>query len=275
MGIKRLPLKRSKKHWEKHAELDPMWAILTHKDQKGRWDKDQFFAIGKAEIDALMSDIAERFPALARKCALDFGCGVGRLTQALADYFDEVTGVDISEGMIQQARNLNQHGSRCSYVANDTPNLSFLASDSFDLVYSSITLQHMHTDYSSGYIREFLRVVKPSGLVVFQLPSHRIGQPAPVTSAPPGPKRRPAWHPRQILSYLYFTCGEALRELRARSIYSKQLKSDRPVIEMYGMSPDEVEALVHEGGGVIDYDRPDDKAAGWEGRMYFIRRTNG
>ena len=46
-------------------------------------------------------------PPGARDRALDFGCGVGRLTRALGDRFDAVVGVDISAGMVEQARRLN------------------------------------------------------------------------------------------------------------------------------------------------------------------------
>jgi 2-polyprenyl-3-methyl-5-hydroxy-6-metoxy-1,4-benzoquinol methylase len=50
--------------------------------------------------------------------ALDFGCGVGRLTQALATHYDKVDGVDISWEMINLARRHNQHGDRVKYFAN-------------------------------------------------------------------------------------------------------------------------------------------------------------
>lgn len=39
-----------------------------------------------------------------RGVALDFGCGVGRLTRALAAFFDRATGVDISSSMIEEAK---------------------------------------------------------------------------------------------------------------------------------------------------------------------------
>ncbi len=34
--------------------------------------------------------------------ALDFGCGVGRVTQALAQYFDEVYGVDFRDACFEE-----------------------------------------------------------------------------------------------------------------------------------------------------------------------------
>ena len=41
--------------------------------------------------------------------ALDFGCGVGRLSHALADLFLNVTGIDVSPTMVAKANELNNN----------------------------------------------------------------------------------------------------------------------------------------------------------------------
>lgn len=51
---------------------------------------------------------------------LDFGCGVGRLTQPLADHFNWFYGVDIVPSMIELANKYNPHGERCKYILNET-----------------------------------------------------------------------------------------------------------------------------------------------------------
>ena len=43
----------------------------------------------------------------------------------------------------------------------------------FDFVYSSLVLQHMKPEYSQNYIKEFLRILAPGGLVYFQLPAEQ------------------------------------------------------------------------------------------------------
>jgi SAM-dependent methyltransferase len=58
-----------------------------------------------------------------RERALDFGCGVGRLTQGLAECFNEIHGVDVSPLMIELARQYNRHNEKCWYHANDFPSL--------------------------------------------------------------------------------------------------------------------------------------------------------
>src|SRR4051812_43424570 len=108
-----------------------------------------------------------------RRRALDFGCGLGRVTRALADRFEECVGVDISENMIRHAQELNRNIEGVSFVVNRTSDLSVFADGSFDLVYASIVLQHVPERRAiESYIAEFCRVLCPGGLAVFQLPSH-------------------------------------------------------------------------------------------------------
>ena len=119
----------------------------------------------------------ERFGRLGhpkqRERALDFGCGVGRITRALADHFDEAVGVDISEDMVRRAQELNADVPGASFVVNVATDLARFDDAAFDLVFSSIVLQHV-PDRSTieDYIAEFCRAVRPGGLVMFQLPSH-------------------------------------------------------------------------------------------------------
>src|SRR5262245_45857186 len=110
MVVSLMKLRAQQAQWDRLGRTDPLWAILTDPDCRyGRWDVEEFFARGRAEIDQAMR-IAERLAVPARRdTALDFGCGVGRLTQAMAAYFDRVTGVDIAPAMLQLAAQYNHH----------------------------------------------------------------------------------------------------------------------------------------------------------------------
>lgn len=162
----------NKSSWEQMGELDPLWAILSDPSKKfGKWDVDEFFRTGVEEISGLMRRCAAIGFPRRKERALDFGCGVGRLTQPLADHFDRVVGLDISEAMVRRARELNRHGERCEYVVHDTSTLPF-QDDSFDLIYTRIVLQHIPSVQVRAYVREFVRTLRPGGLVVMQVPSH-------------------------------------------------------------------------------------------------------
>ncbi len=166
-----MSIRSLKRLWDALGRSDPFWAVLTDPAKKGnRWDRDEFFETGAREIGALMGYIGSLGITVPRHRALDFGCGVGRLTQALAGHFAEVDGVDIAPSMIARAAEYNRHGGRCRYHVNDTGDLRLFAGDTFDLVYSNITLQHIPPPHAAGYLGEMIRVLAPGGLLIVQIP---------------------------------------------------------------------------------------------------------
>jgi SAM-dependent methyltransferase len=175
--------------WDKAGRIDPLYVILSDSSKKGRgWDLDGFFASGRGEIAHILEEAVRLSVNLRSSRALDFGCGVGRLTQALAEHFAQADGVDIAPSMVEQARTFNRHGEHCRYHLNKSPDLSLFAEDTFDLVYSNLVLQHMKPELSSRYITEFVRVLAPAGLVVFQVPSEHIpGAAEAADTVPTGP----------------------------------------------------------------------------------------
>ena len=44
--------------WNSLGSADPLWAVLSHTDKKGRrWDAAEFFATGVREIEALVNEL--------------------------------------------------------------------------------------------------------------------------------------------------------------------------------------------------------------------------
>lgn len=158
--------------WDEMAAMDPYWAVLSDPAKRhGGWDVEAFFRTGHLEIDRLLEEGLSLGLPHERGSALDFGSGMGRLTQALAAHFASVTGVDISPVMIDQARHLAVGMDNCSFVLNDADTLLGFDDRRFDLVYSNVVLQHLADRRAvEGYLVEFVRVLRPGGLLVFQLP---------------------------------------------------------------------------------------------------------
>jgi len=162
-------LKQLQTSWEEFAKEDSMWAILTDPRRKGRtWTPHEFFATGQADIDALMACLDSLQIRVSVDTALDFGCGIGRLSQGLCRYFTKVNGVDISASMIEAAKSYNQHGHQCTYHLNTKPNLKLFSDSSMTFVYTVITLQHIPGHIQQRYVEEFFRLLKPGGVAVFQ-----------------------------------------------------------------------------------------------------------
>jgi SAM-dependent methyltransferase len=169
-----------KQNWEAFGRKDPLWAIRTLPDKKhGKWKPDEFFNSGREEVGGVLDYLKSLGIAVERESALDFGCGVGRLTQALADHFDDVEGVDIAISMIKLARKYNRVGDRCRYYTNETDNLRLFADGRFDFIYSNMVLQHMEPRYAKNYLREFVRLLTPKGVLIFQIPAALIKIPPP------------------------------------------------------------------------------------------------
>ena len=165
-------LEKHRRDWEDLARLDPMWAVVSDNDRRfGRWDNDEFFATGESEVDAILARAADLGVPAEHRDALEFGCGVGRVTRALAARFERVVGVDISTEMLGQARELNAHVANAEFVHNTASDLTFVGDRRFDLVYSRHVLQHLpDRGVAGGYLREMVRIVRPGGLVLAHLP---------------------------------------------------------------------------------------------------------
>jgi SAM-dependent methyltransferase len=224
-------------YWDRQAHSDPMWAILTDPAKAGRrWDADEFFATGVREVGAFLQRAEAWGRPLARRSALDFGCGMGRLTQALADHFDRVYGVDISSKMIDLARQHNRKGARAEYFCNPEAELKRFESGSVDMVLSWITLQHVRPRYARRYIQEFVRVLAPGGLLLFQYPSKPIGL--------------------------------GVRLARWKALLSRP----RPMY-MNGLDREEVVAMLKSAGGrVLDIQQDDDAIPGYHSFCYAVTR---
>ncbi|HTB22352.1 MAG TPA: class I SAM-dependent methyltransferase [bacterium] len=237
-----MKLEGLQKNWDAMGKLDPLYGVLSHEGKRGRvWDKDDFFRTGTVEIDAVLAQ-ARGLGPLRLGQALDFGCAVGRLSQALARHFKQVVGVDIAPSMLAEARRLNRFKGRCRYLLNARPDLGLFKDSSFDLVYSVLVLQHMHPDYSSRYIPEFLRVLRPGGLAVFQIPAKA---------------QYSRWRGLKVLA------PKALLRAYRRLRYGPSVDPDLE-IEMHGIAEEQVRALVQGGGGEI---------LRWENDTYWVRKT--
>lgn len=161
--------------WEALARSDPLWAVLSEPGKRARkWDVTAFLATGEELVELFLRRAEGAGARLNRGVAVDFGCGVARLSRALSYRFDKVIGIDVSETMIKIARELNRDRSGLSFILNQRDDLRCLPDACADVVCSYITLQHMKPMLAERYIGEFFRIVRPGGLVFFQVPSHLI-----------------------------------------------------------------------------------------------------
>ena len=226
--------------WEHLGATDPLWAVLTRPDKRGgRWDPAEFLATGQTEIASAL-EVAERHGLSQRRAvALDFGCGAGRLTRALAAHYELAIGIDVSKPMIDTAMQLNADVPNIRFITHDAADLAVVDSASVDFLYSRIVLQHMPSALGRAYIAEFIRVLGPTGLAMFQITHRRTND--------------PSW--RRL--------ARALRDA---------VQSSREM-GMYGTPAEDVRAVVRASGGHVVAELPDDHSAtGWQSTMFLVKR---
>ena len=96
------------------------------------------------------------------KRVLDIGCGEGRFSRLLAGLGAEVTGVDLTEPLIERARGMAVGGD--IYVVGDAESLAGIEDESFDLAVSYIVLVDV-LDYRAA-VEAAYRILKPGGRFV-------------------------------------------------------------------------------------------------------------
>ena len=97
----------------------------------------------------------------------DVACGEGHLARHLAQHGAMVTGVDISEGLLEQARAQTPETLPISYLHDDAQSLASLNNQSFDGVTINMALMDI-ADVKHAF-ESCHRILKPGGSFVFSL----------------------------------------------------------------------------------------------------------
>lgn len=107
--------------------------------------------------------VRELLPDVSGLRILDAGCGSGYYSAWLAERGAEVVGVDASEAMIAEAK--ERYGEAATFLVADLREpLDAFEDESFDLVVSQLTLEHI-ADWRTPMV-EFHRLLTPGGRLV-------------------------------------------------------------------------------------------------------------
>jgi len=160
-----------RKDWDERARENARFHVHCG---EVNWDEREFFRSGEINVaNEIMPDMARICGGTRSPCdlnVLEIGCGVGRMTRMLARIFGQVTAVDVSKEMIEQARVNVSDLENVILVLGDGATLSTLADESYDFAFSFIVFQHIPSiEVISSYCREVRRVLRPGALFKFQV----------------------------------------------------------------------------------------------------------
>lgn len=140
-----------------HSELD-----YAHVDEKSFWDS------GADNLDRTLGPFGVSIAPTDR--VVEIGCGIGRMTRAIAAQAAHVVGIDVSAEMIDRGRRALADLDNVELMVGNGRDLHGIPDASADVVYSFIVFQHIPDPaITCGYIREIGRVLRPGGWTVFQV----------------------------------------------------------------------------------------------------------
>jgi SAM-dependent methyltransferase len=159
-----------RRRWTKLGRRQPYWASLAEPEYRANRITDdaieRFFQSGERQIDevfdAIRHHVSEDFhPARA----LDFGCGVGRLTLPLARESRHVLAVDISDPMLEEAAdNCGEQGLTNVEFLNAREFAAPSMRRRFDFVLSYGVFQHMTPRLGMRATRRILDMLTTGGV---------------------------------------------------------------------------------------------------------------
>jgi SAM-dependent methyltransferase len=138
--------------------------------QDATWE--QVLASGRADLQRGLERTKWR-PTRAQT-VVDIGCGVGRMSQALAEYAGRVVGVDIAPALLAEAREKNR-APQVSFEQLDGKNILVKSVAAADAVFSYEVLYLIPPPIVATYFQDIFALLKPEGEFVFQMNLHPMG----------------------------------------------------------------------------------------------------
>lgn len=166
--------------WRALGETKPHWSVITtdeFKPENIARTEDAFYAGGEHNVATLLRTLARNGIDPARlRTVMDFGCGVGRLSAALARKFERVVSVDVSVSHLAVAREALARRGLTNVTTHALATIDGLADlPEVDLVFSLIVLQHNPPPVMRALLAGLLERLAPGGAAVVQLPTYLPG----------------------------------------------------------------------------------------------------
>ena len=165
--------------WDRRAEEDPFYFVDNRLDYRDP-DLQAFWTGGERDLSTILERLEVGIDS--RDEIVEIGCGVGRITRALARRGGSVQALDVSQRMLEHAREHNPELQNVTWVHGDGYSLAPVADASADVCFSHVVFQHIPDPaITLGYVSEMGRVLRPGGWAAFQVSNlPAIHKPRPI-----------------------------------------------------------------------------------------------
>jgi SAM-dependent methyltransferase len=164
--------------WQKFGESCAHWSVLTADHfLPETLNLEHFYHTGKEQARTVVATLRRNGISLGSvRHITDFGCGVGRMTLALCEFFPDVLGVDISPAHLSYARQrADQIGAANASFASIASIEAIDELPMTDLFFSVIVLQHNPPPVMAAMLEKLLSRVNSGGAALFQVPTFKKG----------------------------------------------------------------------------------------------------
>jgi SAM-dependent methyltransferase len=157
----------AKAFWNARAREDA-FHFVDNRLEYGNPDHDAFWREGARDLRLFLDTLGLSFAG--GEDVVEIGCGVGRLTRAIAPQVASVRALDVSSEMLRLAREHNGALPNVEWVEGDGTSLAGIADASADACLSHVVFQHIPDPaITLGYVSEIGRVLRPGGWAAFQI----------------------------------------------------------------------------------------------------------
>ncbi|GAG70139.1 unnamed protein product [marine sediment metagenome] len=125
------------------------------------------------ELNANDSSIIWHLNPKDTDICLNIGCGIGRIEKFLHQKVKEIHSVDVSQAMIDIAKERSKDFSNVHYYVNDGQSLQIFGDNFFDIAFAELVFQHIPPEVVKSYVSEVHRVLKPGGRFICQIPTKK------------------------------------------------------------------------------------------------------
>ena len=165
--MRHVPAADSERYWDERARENALYFVDTGVGYDDP-DTEAFWRRGEEVVERMLAMVGVSLKA--DEAVADIGCGVGRLTRALAARAGRVYGIDVSREMLALAERHNSDLTNVEWLHGDGAGLGVLADGSVDGCFSHVVFQHIpDPGVTLNYVREMGRVTRPGGWALFQV----------------------------------------------------------------------------------------------------------